>query len=307
MALSFFKRTKSFAGLAIQAEGLRYAEISGALGNLNCHSAFIEISPPAVRQDALADAAGLLSAMATLRGEIGGFRVPVSLGLPPRDVLLRTVELPPMELEEARSAMAFEFERHFPFPASEAIYDLAPVELPGRDGRFVLLVAASRRKNIKALVDVASKVGLNLSALEPANIAAFRAICGPEGGKGSFMALILGEETSQLMVTYKDNGVLFRTLLFGLKNSPVEELASALAREIASTITYVGETFKGLKVEVLIVSGGGEDMVGTIQDKVNLPVTLATDAWGLWGIKALKGPTGDGWEAAIGLAVRDLL
>jgi len=109
----------------------------------------------------------------------------------------------------------------------------------------VLFVAASRRRSVEALMDVAFKGGLNLSALEPANLAAFRAVCGPKSGKGSFMALILGEETSQLVVAYKDNGVLFRTLLFGLKSSPVEELASALAREITSTTTYVGGTLKG--------------------------------------------------------------
>jgi len=307
MELSLFKRFKSFAGMAIQPEGLHYVEISGALGDLSCRFAFVEVSPPAVRQDALADMNGLLPAMTTLSGEIGGFRVPVSLGVPPLDCLTRTIEFPPMELEEARAAMGFEFERHFPFPASEAIYDLAPVELPGREGRFVLFVAASRRSSVEALMDVALKGGLNLSALEPANLAAFRAVCGPKSGEGSFMALILGEETSQLVVAYKDNGVLFRTLLFGLKSSPVEELSSALAREITSTTTYVGGSFKGLRVEALIMSGGGQDIASAIQDRVNLPVALTTGVWDTWGIKPPEDYTRDGWEVAIGLAVRDLL
>ncbi|WP_198470890.1 type IV pilus biogenesis protein PilM [Acetomicrobium sp. S15 = DSM 107314] len=293
--------------MSIEPGGLRYVEISGALGDLSCRCALVPVLPAPVYQDALVDATGLLPALTTLKEEVGISPVPVSLGLPPRDVLLRVVELPPMELEEARAAIGFEFERHFPFPASEATYDLAPVEFPGSEGRFLLLVAASRRKSVEVLVDVASKGGLNLSALEPANLATFRAVCGPEGGKGGFMVLILGEETSQLVVAYKDNGILFRTLLFGLKSSPVEELASDLTREITSTATYIGGTFRGLKVEVLIINGGGEDVASAIQDKVSLPVALTTGVWDVWDIKPPKSLTEDGWEAAIGLAVRGLL
>jgi len=307
MALSIFKRSKSFAGMAIQPEGLHYVEISGALGDLSCRFAFVEVSPPAIRQDALADMTGLLPAMATLSEEIGGFRVPVSLGVPSLDCLTRTIEFPPMELEEARAAMGFEFERHFPFPASEAIYDLALVELPGTEGRSAFLVAASGRKSVETFINLASEAGLPLQALEPANLAAFRAVSGPTGSKGGFMVLIFGEETTQLVVAYKDNGVLFRTLLFSLRSFHLSELASALSREITSTLVYVRKIFKELSVDVLVVCGAEKDVATAVQEEVSLPVVLLTDTWEVWGIKPPKGLNRDGWETAIGLAVRDLL
>ncbi len=212
-----------------------------------------------------------------------------------------------MELEEARAAMAFEFERHFPFPASEATYDLAPVELPGTEGRSAFLVAASGRKSVETFINLASEASLPLQALEPANLAAFRAVSGPTGSKGGFMVLIFGEETTQLVVAYKDNGVLFRTLLFSLRSFHLSELASALSREITSTLVYVRKIFKELSVDVLVVCGAEKDVATAVQEEVSLPVVLLTDTWEVWGIKPPKGLNRGGWETAIGLAVRDLL
>lgn len=292
--------------MSIEPGSLRYVEISGALGDLSCRCALIPVLPTPVYQDALVDVTGLLPAVAALKGEVGNFPVPVSLGVPSRDCFTRTVELPPMELEEARAAMAFEFERHFPFPASEATYDLAPVELPGTEGRSAFLVAASGRKSVETFINLASEASLPLQALEPANLAAFRAVSGPTGSKGGFMVLIFGEETTQLVVAYKDNGVLFRTLLFSLRSFHLSELASALSREITSTLVYVRKIFKELSVDVLVVCGAEKDVATAVQEEISLPVVLLTDTWEVWGIKPPKGLNRDGWETAIGLAVRDL-
>lgn len=304
--MPLLKRAKVFAGISVDSIGLRYVEISGTSGSLSCRCVLIPVSPPPVCRDLLVDETGLLPAFAALKKKVGGFSASVSLGLPSRDCFMRAIELPPMELEEARSVIGFEFEKHFPFPASEATYDLTPIELPGSEGRFVFLVAASRRKSIETLIDVASKVGLDPSVLEPANLAAFRAVCGPRGGKGRFMALILGEEASQLVIAYKNNGIFFRTLLLGLRSLSPGALVLALTEEIMSVMDYARSIFRGLGVEVLTVSGGGIGMAAALEEEVALPV-VSIDVWESWKLKAPEGSDRDGWEAAIGLAVRDLL
>ncbi len=305
--MPLLERAKTFAGISVDSIGLRYMELSGTLGKLSCRYALIPVFPPPVCQDLLVDATGLLPAIAALKKEIGGFSAPVSLGLPSRDCCMRAIELPPMKLEEARAAMAFELEGHFRFSASEATYDMAPVELPGSEGRSVFLVAASRRKTVEVLMDLASKGDLPLQALEPANLAAFRAVLGPAESKGGFMALILERETAQLMVAYNDNGIFFRTLPFSFKNFPLLEGVSALAKEVASTVTGMERMFKELKVKALVLYGASNEAACAIQEGVKLPVALLPDAWEAWGISPPKGLTKSGWEVAIGLAARDLL
>ncbi|HOA77799.1 MAG TPA: pilus assembly protein PilM [Thermosynergistes sp.] len=303
--MSLFKRSRARAGLAIDSDGLRYVEVSKRAQGARC--VFVPSSAPLVRQEMLADASGLSKALEALKEKLSSFRLPLFLGVPPRDVMMRVVQLPIMDIEDARSALVYEFDKYFPFAVSDATYDVAPVDVPeSASGQMNILVAASRRNVIDNLTKAAVGAGVDLAALEPANLAAFRAVCGPNPSpKGGLLALILGREGTQLVAAYKDNGLLFRTLLAGLESLSSEELVSALAREVTTTMAYVRSTLKGLEAEVLIISGGGREVAGALEEVLGLPVCLV-DVWEMWGFEAPRDASKDGWEAAIGLAVRDL-
>ena len=96
VAYSFFGGKESRTALSIEGDGLRYLEIERRGGVFRVLSNLIQPLPPGtVQQELLGDPTKLLSALEELRARRGrGFILPVYVGLPSRDVMLRVVELP---------------------------------------------------------------------------------------------------------------------------------------------------------------------------------------------------------------------
>lgn len=91
---------------------------------------------------------------AVLRGELEARRLKVrraSLALPRSLVTVKLLELPPAVGGSLAQMVAFELERHVPFPAEDAAFDFLP--LPARRGapQRVLVVACERRTVDRAL------------------------------------------------------------------------------------------------------------------------------------------------------------
>ena len=73
-----------------------------------------------IRTNSLADAGDLLVALQALGTSSGGFKVPVALSIPSRDILIRVIELRELEMNDAREALQWDFEKYFPYAFSDA-------------------------------------------------------------------------------------------------------------------------------------------------------------------------------------------
>ncbi len=109
---------------------------------------------------------------------VGSIDVPVRLSLPTIDSLLRVVNFPNMSLYEAKLAFRYEFENYFPFPIEEGVYDLGEILYPLQNGseESRYLVAATRKALIENITKAAKANGIEITAIEPAQIALERAV-----------------------------------------------------------------------------------------------------------------------------------
>jgi len=221
------------------------------------------------------------------------------------------VEMPSMDASDAREALKWDFDKYFPFPYADATFDLGPINTLGEGARESAryVVAASRLHVVNSLLDIARRAGIKVAAVEPANVALYRCAGGSNRGpaEGS-MVVSVGRSSSQIVVGYGGDGVLYRTLLVGGETLPGPGAPFApVAREVSSTFTYLGSQFREMRVDEIILAGDFADR-GELKEAIEavtaVPVTVS-DPWKEWGIVGAPEERA-GWEAALGLALRSL-
>lgn len=311
MAAAALFRSKTRAALTLQEDFLRYLELEGDLSSLALRRKIEIPTARTVIKDSLADVSGLTPLLEQLRRELGGrFRAPVSIGFPSRDILIRTVEFPEMSLEDAREAMKWDFEKHFPYPYDDAAVDLARVEVPGEEpGKMSLMVAACRLRTIESFMRVADSAGMKLNAIEPINVALFRALAGPFPiWENAYLVLSGRSGVTQIILGYKESGILYRSSL--LEFTTAEDGGTeygVLFREIRNTLTFVRKQYHGLLVDALLVGGAlGKDalLIEALGRETGLKCGAA-NPWNAWGVQWPDDDDAE-WEPALGLAVRDI-
>jgi type IV pilus assembly protein PilM len=255
----------------------------------------------------------IISSLENLKSTVGGFSCPVVLGVPSRDVILRLVEYPKMSIEDVKEALQFEFDKYFPYPYAEAAADVAEVEVPAPEAaeKSIVLVATCRQRIIYDVVRATSRVGINLAAVEPMNVAFFRAAIGPDSRSGSYFVVFVEPESTQIMLGYKDNGILFRSTAVDLTVREVrdsDEGIMPILRDVQNTIIFASNQYRGLEPNHLILGGvvGKDSRLGTLLESGASLTVIPLDVWDLWRTPSLVGNV-SGFEAAFGLAVRNLL
>ena len=143
-----------------------------------------------------------------------------------------------------------------------------------------------------------------------AKLAMFRAGLGPVSAYASgYLSIFSEKDVSQIVLGYKDNGILYRTSLIDVPTLGEDQRDySALVREISNTLTFIKNQYKELVVDLLMVGGeyGRDERFQQALGEATSLKTLEVNPWETWGIHEPD----DGqstWEGAIGLAVRDLI
>jgi len=109
-------------------------------------------------------------------------------------VVIRYIELPKMELAEAREAMRFEADQHIPFDSSDVMLDLhiQEGEAASDPAKMRAILVAAKTDVVNQCMAVAESSGARLSAIDVESFAlvnAFEATCG-EVPEGEVVALV---------------------------------------------------------------------------------------------------------------------
>ena len=309
--MALWRKNTARASLSLVSDGLRYLALDGTTGHFKLTQAKAVTTPhPFLQQGMLPDANRAVPLLEKLRQEIDGsfLKVPVSISLPARDVMLRVVDMPRMGAEEARDALQWDFDKYFPFPAGEAVYDVCPLEVPGGEDaeKMKVLVAAARLRMVETVMDIVVKGGFSVGGAEPILVGIFRSLLGPMPSFKSGALLVLPEKQStQIMVAYRSSGLLFRTLLVGFgAGGDREEMVRTIGREAGSTAAFVRNQFRELSVDTVLLGGEFSREPGLDEEIRSIMPDVAVQAvamWDQWGIS--NPPSGGEWEGALGLLV----
>ncbi|MDD4160484.1 MAG: pilus assembly protein PilM, partial [Synergistaceae bacterium] len=252
--------------------------------------------------------------------EIGDINTPVNIAIPATDSLLRIVQLPNVSLSEAKMAFRYDFERYFPFPVDEAVFDMAPIVFPlqsgGEEKRF--MVAATRKALINEIMNAGAAQGLAISAIEPAQIALERSVTGilPGGNTAeSAVYVYVSRSNSVIMLSWKGNGIFYRSLSEGFdKISPLSEEDSqqesqeyVFIRAVHSSLQFALSQIRGFEPETMYIFGPGasEELCMLFRETVKVSSVLSVEPLDVQGIRLSADDMRLGsWDIPLGLALR---
>ena len=314
----FKKHKKKRAGLFIDRGYFRYLTVVGLPGSYVVTDAVSGELSEEVTQGGdpfTSNGMYLYQVMNEILHNVGSIDVPVRLSLPTTDSLLRVVNFPNMSLYEAKLAFRYEFENYFPFPIEEGIYDLAEIFYPLQNGaeESRYLVGAARKTLIENITKAAKANGIEITAIEPAQIALERAVTPITPVSDASVFIYAGKTRSVLIFSWKGNGIFYRTMSIGFTgisfvdesfNEQLNAEYNAFAREIQSSLQFALSQMRGFKPDMFFIFGPGatQDLCDFLKESLSIPEIMLSDPISLHGL-AFDSSAGS-WDIPIGLALR---
>jgi type IV pilus assembly protein PilM len=178
----FKKRSSSQAavvGLDLDPGHIAAAEVT-ANGSVSLkRGAVAPLRPGILRDGEVADVPALAEALKTFFAD-NGFSTRVRLGIANQRIVVRTLDLPPLEDDKAlAAAVKVQAPDHIPMPMDEAVLDwqsLGSVAGPGGQERTRVVVVAVRREMVDKLVGATREAGLTLEGIDLSAFGMVRAL-----------------------------------------------------------------------------------------------------------------------------------
>ncbi|CAM1380749.1 type IV pilus biogenesis protein PilM [Fretibacterium fastidiosum] len=301
------------AGLALHEDSLRYIELD--LDGQGFKVRRQEVFPlPAgcISRESIQQFNLLEKAFDDFKGQVGKFPCPVALGIPERDVILRLIDYPKMPVADIRDALSLEFEGYFPYAWNEAAADIVEVDVPaGVEQKTTVLAATARLVYVNDLLRLMERADIPVGAVEPMNVAFFRASVGRTARNGAYFVLGVEPEVTNIILGYRDNGILYRSTLADLRNPmsrSADEALMPIAQDVQNTILFARNQYRDLAIRHLILGGSlGENprLKALLESGASLNVVVS-NVWSTWQIRSDLGGV-PGFDAAVGLALRDAI
>lgn len=316
--LSGKKKKGACAGLALHEDSLRYIElVPEGQGFKVSRQEMCPLPQGSISRESVQQFNALERAFEDLKKQVGKFSCPVVFGVPGRDVILRLIDydVPRMPMEEVRESLSFDFTNYFPYEWLEAAADVSEVEVPvatpDAAQKTTVLVATARAAYIEDLVRSVERADIPIGAIEPMNVAFFRAAIGRTSRSDAYFVVNVEPEVTNIILGYRDNGILFRSTLVDLRNPmswESDEAVMPIAQDVQNTMLFAGNQYRGLAIRHLIIGGslGGSSRLRTLLEAGAALDVVDCDVWSSWQIQSEFGST-PGFDVAVGLALRNAL
>jgi type IV pilus assembly protein PilM len=187
------------------------------------HAGMVSLAPGVVREGEIIDGDTLAAALRELFGDKKLGRK-VRIGVANQKIVMRTIDLPPMDGKDIATAVRFQAQEHIPMPLDQAVlehHSLGVVETPDGPRTRVVLVAA-RRDMIDGFVNAVTKAGLRPEGIDLASFAMIRALYRP--GRTGATLYVSGGGITNIAIAEGTTCVFTRVVAYGTENM-VAELA----------------------------------------------------------------------------------
>ncbi|HEX5780913.1 MAG TPA: pilus assembly protein PilM, partial [Solirubrobacteraceae bacterium] len=183
------------------------------------------LRPGVLRDGEVADVPALAEALKAFFGE-HELSTRVRLGIANQRIVVRTLDLPPLEDEKAlAAAVKVQAPDHIPMPMDEAIVDwqsLGSVQTPSGPRTRVVVVAV-RREMVDRLVAATREAGLKLEGIDLSAFGMVRALAGGSKPEGAVLYVSVGGLTN--VAVANASGCLFTRAAAGGLDAMVHTLS----------------------------------------------------------------------------------
>jgi type IV pilus assembly protein PilM len=277
--MAFSLRKSSERGtIGLDIDGRYLAAVEVSAGRI-VRAASLHLSDGLVRDGEVTDAPALAQ---QLKSFVAGAGLPrnVRLGVTNQQIVVRVVELPPIEDEKQRdAAVRFQASEAIAMPLDEAVLDYqiaGYTAAPDGTRRMQVVVVAARSSMITTLLDAAKSAGLNVEGVDLDAFALIRALAveGVDGDESARLYCHLGGVTNLAIAV--GSSCFFTRPLSATWDE--EDAGSRLADEIRLSIDYYMTQSQAKPVGEVVLSGPGsasDELVHALSVHLGIPVRVA--------------------------------
>ena len=253
-------KNNSVVGLDLDPNHIAAAEVAVNGSITVTRGAFADLRPGILRDGEVTDAPALTEALKAFFDE-HDLPKRVRLGVANQRIVVRSIDLPPLEDEKAlAAAVRAEAPDHIPMPMDEAILDFVPlgmVETPNGPRARVVIVAV-RRELIDRLVSATSDAGLKLEGIDLAAFGMVRALA-PSEQEGALLYINVAGLTNVAVANH--SGCLFTRAATGGLGSIQSALAERGSLTLEHARMWIGHV--GLATPLEEIEGDAEIIATT--------------------------------------------
>jgi type IV pilus assembly protein PilM len=307
MALRLGNRSAR-ASVGLDLDGSYIAAVTLSDGVIQ-HAASVDLPPGLVRDGEVEDVEGLSSALKDFF-KSNNLGRNVYLGVANQQIAVRSLEIPPIENEQERTAaVRFQASEAVAMPLDEAVLDYQVIgETTTGEGSGLLrvIVVAAREPMIMRLVDAVRGAGLRPEGIDLSAFALMRVVA-PEHEMEPAPARVychLGGITN--LAVGVGRTCLFTRPLATVWDGGSSEFVSALAEEVRLSMDYYTGQPDARQVSEIMLSGPGSQRQGLsdqLASLVGLPVVVAQPLGNLGAASLRMGDDPSRYTVAVGLAL----
>lgn len=255
------RRTPNLVGLEIEPAAVHAAAVS-VNGSITVkHAAVAPLEAGVIRDGEIHDPLALTAALKTLFADKSGLDRKVRVGVANQKIVVRILELPPVENEkELEAAVRFTAQDHIPMPLDQALLDFQPLDIVETEAgkRQRVLIVAARREMIEQVLQVCRDAGLKPEGVDLSAFAMIRALGQSAIDTSPVLYLSVGGITN--LAVAEGQTCLFTRVVGG----GIEAIASVLAERQGLTLEHARDWLRhvGLMTPIEeIASGDHEEIV----------------------------------------------
>jgi type IV pilus assembly protein PilM len=282
-----FKKRSSSAkaavvGLDLDPGHIAAAEVT-ANGSLSLkRGAVAPLRPGVLRDGEVADPQALVEALKALFAE---HELPtrVRLGIANQRIVVRTLDLPPLEDHKAlAAAVKVQAPDHIPMPMDEAVLDwqsLGTVQTAAGQPRTRVVVVAVRREMVDRLVAASREAGLSVEGIDLSAFGMVRALAGSREADGAVLYVSVGGLTN--VAVANGSGCLFTRAAAGGLDALVHTLSERRGLTVEHARQWLGHVglhapLDGIEGDEALVSAartvleeGVHQLADTVRNSLN--------------------------------------
>lgn len=142
----------------------------------------------------------------------------VVLGLPSSKTFTTVIEVPLMPENELRNTIKYQVDQYIPMATNEAKVDWAALGTSLHDPKMQeVLIASTANTYAEERLEFIESLGLNVIAAEPDPLAMIRSLL-PAGVPDARLIIDVGEQSTDLAITFGDSPRLVRTIPTGVRS-----------------------------------------------------------------------------------------
>jgi len=142
----------------------------------------------------------------------------VIIGLPSNKTFTTVIEMPIMPENELRNTIKYQVDQFIPMAVTEAKVDWAALGTSLHDPKMQeVLIASTSNAYAEERLEFIENLGLNVIGAEPTQLAMVRSLL-PSGVLDARLIIDVGEQSTDLAITFGDNPRLVRTIPTGVQS-----------------------------------------------------------------------------------------